>query len=156
MKERLINMIEHYSLTSAGFADKIGVQRSSISHIISGRNKPSYDFIVKILENFTEINIEWLLTGKGRMLKSYAALKKEESSHDLFSQNLIKEDLQHNIPVKEEVRDEDRTEYKSETTNSIDEKGIINKGFTNVNSVKNVIFIYEDNTFEVINKKKAL
>ena len=47
------------------FADKIGVQRSSISHILSGRNKPSLDFILKVTNEFTDVDIYWLLNGKG-------------------------------------------------------------------------------------------
>ena len=47
------------------FADKIGVQRSSISHILSGRNKPSLDFILKVTSEFKDVDIQWLLNGKG-------------------------------------------------------------------------------------------
>ncbi|MDA9585042.1 helix-turn-helix transcriptional regulator, partial [Flavobacteriaceae bacterium] len=52
-------------LTASLFADKIGVQRSSISHILSGRNKPSLDFILKVTNTFTDVDIYWLLNGKG-------------------------------------------------------------------------------------------
>ena len=69
MKDRLHKIMEAEGLSPAKFADEIGVQRSSISHIISGRNKPSYDFIIKILNRFKGINAEWLLTGNGNMIK---------------------------------------------------------------------------------------
>lgn len=58
------------NLTPAQFANSIGVQRSGISHIVSGRNKPSLDFVLKILETYTDISESWLLMGKGEMLKS--------------------------------------------------------------------------------------
>jgi len=61
--------MNHLGLTATRFADEIGVQRSGISHILSGRNQPSYDFIVKTMHKFPGINIEWLLTGKGIMVK---------------------------------------------------------------------------------------
>ncbi len=63
--KRLKEVIEHYNLSASLFADKIGVQRSSISHILSGRNKPSLDFILKVTNTFKEVDIYWLLNGKG-------------------------------------------------------------------------------------------
>ena len=65
--ERILILIESYGLTSSAFADRIDVQRSSISHLISGRNKPSLDFIYKVLNHFPEINSKWLIMGTGPM-----------------------------------------------------------------------------------------
>jgi transcriptional regulator with XRE-family HTH domain len=62
--DRVLEFLKTKSLTPAQFADMIGVQRSSISHLISGRNKPSLEFIQKMLKAFPEINVEWLLSGK--------------------------------------------------------------------------------------------
>ncbi|MBN1789993.1 MAG: helix-turn-helix transcriptional regulator [Bacteroidales bacterium] len=70
MKERLVQLMSHLGLTAARFADEIGVQRSGISHILSGRNQPGYDFILKTLLKFPDIDSDWLLTGRGNMLKS--------------------------------------------------------------------------------------
>ncbi|MBK9224402.1 MAG: helix-turn-helix transcriptional regulator [Flavobacterium sp.] len=67
--KRLEFILDYYSLTASGFADKIGVQRSSLSHLLSGRNKPSLDFILKILEFFPEIDLYWILNGQGNFLK---------------------------------------------------------------------------------------
>ena len=69
MKERLMQLMNHLGMTAARFADEIGVQRSGISHILSGRNQPGYDFIVKTLLKFQDIDSDWLLTGRGNMLK---------------------------------------------------------------------------------------
>lgn len=57
-------------LSASEFADEIGVQRSNISHILSGRNKPSLDFIIKIKDRFPEIQWEWIIEGKGDMIFS--------------------------------------------------------------------------------------
>jgi transcriptional regulator with XRE-family HTH domain len=62
---RLKKILNYHQLTASLFADKIGVQRSSISHILSGRNKPSLDFILKVTNTFTDVDIYWLLNGKG-------------------------------------------------------------------------------------------
>lgn len=64
---RLQEIITHYDLSASAFAEKISVQRSSISHILSGRNKPSLDFINKILEAFPEIDLVWILSGVGEL-----------------------------------------------------------------------------------------
>lgn len=62
---RLKKILEVHQLTASFFADKIGVQRSSISHILSGRNKPSLDFILKVTTTFQDVDLEWLLHGAG-------------------------------------------------------------------------------------------
>lgn len=68
--KRLENILDYYSLSASAFADKIGVQRSSLSHLLSGRNKPSLDLILKIVENFPEVDLYWILNGKGNFPKS--------------------------------------------------------------------------------------
>ncbi len=68
--KRLEKVMQYYELSAAGFADKINVGRSSISHILSGRNKPSLDFVLKIVEQFQEVELYWLLNGKGIFPKS--------------------------------------------------------------------------------------
>lgn len=64
---RLLLLMEAYGFSAGAFADKIEVQRSSISHLMSGRNKPSLDFIQKVLLQFPVINPSWLIMGKGPM-----------------------------------------------------------------------------------------
>ncbi|MDG2432561.1 helix-turn-helix transcriptional regulator [Flavobacterium sp.] len=71
--KRLEIILDYYSLNASGFADKIGVQRSSLSHLLSGRNKPSLDFILKILEVFPDVDLYWILNGKGNFPKNEEA-----------------------------------------------------------------------------------
>lgn len=63
--KRLQKIIAYYNETAASFAEKIGVQRSSISHILSGRNKPSLEFVLKISSVYPEVELYWLLNGVG-------------------------------------------------------------------------------------------
>ena len=63
--ERLEILLSYYGLTASSFADRIGVQRSSISHLLSGRNKPSLEFVMRVVKTFPEVNLYWLLNGKG-------------------------------------------------------------------------------------------
>jgi antitoxin component HigA of HigAB toxin-antitoxin module len=60
--------LDYYGLNASAFADKIGVQRSSLSHLLSGRNKPSLDFI-KILDVFPDVDLYWMINGKGSFPK---------------------------------------------------------------------------------------
>jgi len=72
MRERIIEFLKAENKTSSQLADDIGVQPSGISHIISGRNKPSLDFILKMLERYKHLSTEWLLFGKGNMYEDKA------------------------------------------------------------------------------------
>ncbi|WP_165731223.1 helix-turn-helix domain-containing protein [Polaribacter sp. 20A6] len=67
---RLKQVMEFHQLSASMFADKVGVQRSSISHILSGRNKPSLDFILKVTTEFSDVDMYWLLNGKGSFPKN--------------------------------------------------------------------------------------
>jgi transcriptional regulator with XRE-family HTH domain len=81
MKERILEFLRIENRSSAQFAEEIGVQPSSISHIISGRNNPSLDFVIKMLIKYPDISSDWLLFGKGQMYR-------EPQLHDLFSSQI--------------------------------------------------------------------
>lgn len=68
--DRITSMMNFYQLSASAFADKIQVPRSSISHLLSGRNKPSLDFVLKVVKEFNEVELYWLLNGKGTFPKS--------------------------------------------------------------------------------------
>jgi plasmid maintenance system antidote protein VapI len=57
--------MDYYQLSGSAFAERIQVQRSSISHLLSGRNKPSLDFVMRVVKEFDEVELYWLLNGKG-------------------------------------------------------------------------------------------
>lgn len=66
---RLHKVFNHYGLSASVFADEIKVQRSSISHLLSGRNKPSLEFVLKIVDTYKEVDMDWLLYGKNNFPK---------------------------------------------------------------------------------------
>jgi transcriptional regulator with XRE-family HTH domain len=95
--ERLKKIMAYYQLTASSFADRIKVPRSSISNLLSGRNKPSLEFVMKVIREFNEVELYWLLNGKGQFPDSqtttpavrqkpvsvqqeYPEIKKEENS----------------------------------------------------------------------------
>jgi len=79
MKDRILAFLKAENKSSSQFAEEIGVQPSGISHIISGRNKPSLDFVVKMLEKYPFLSTEWLLFGKGEMYR-------DQSMQELFNE----------------------------------------------------------------------
>lgn len=86
--KRLQKVIEYYGESASSFAEKIGVQRSSISHILSGRNKPSLEFVLKVLSTFPEVELYWLLNGKGTFPKFAVS---EKTPHTPTASNISKE-----------------------------------------------------------------
>ena len=67
MNRRLQQFLSAENLTQAQFADAIGVARASISHILAGRNKPGFDFIERMALTYPDLNLDWLICGKGKM-----------------------------------------------------------------------------------------
>jgi len=93
MINRILQIMKQKNISASKFADDIGVQRSSISHILSERNKPSLELIQKILNKYPEVSSEWLLTGKSTMLNEQP---------DLFTQNQS-DNIKNNIEITKEV-----------------------------------------------------
>ncbi len=110
MNNRIGILLKVKDVTASKFADMIGVQPSNISHILSGRNKPSLDFVMKVIETFPDISLEWLMFGKGSMFQTEQTEYEKESSEneaglndmqnvddkhvpDLFNQDYPPEDL---------------------------------------------------------------
>jgi len=121
--ERIKRIISDSGLSNSSFADKIGVPRSSISHILSGRNNPSLDLIIKILRNFDDINADFLL--KGEVLPPMD----KDSKKDLDNKNMT---LFPELDIKEDTKERPK----------IDEEVL-----------KSVILVYQNDKFEILKKK---
>lgn len=129
MKERILQFLKTKQISSTQFADTIGVQRSSVSHILSGRNNPSFDFIRKILSNYAEIDAEWLLLGEGEMYKSGVA-------DELFDKGPVepgqKEAKEPPMQIKTEL-----PEYQTPTPEKDSDQG----------DIERVVIFFKNNTF---------
>lgn len=109
IQERILLLMKSLGLNPAQFADEIGVQRSSISHIISGRNNPSLDIVTKILNKFPDIDSNWLVIGKGSLvgknetnspeIRNNEISKPSETLFDDLSDSLFS-DIQKDNPSK--------------------------------------------------------
>ncbi|GAL67032.1 helix-turn-helix domain-containing protein [Jejuia pallidilutea] len=98
--KRLQKIIEYYGETASSFAEKIGVQRSSISHILSGRNKPSLEFVLKVLSTFPEVELYWLLNGKGTFPNITTS---EKIAHTPTPSNISKEIVEAKIASNKKI-----------------------------------------------------
>lgn len=78
MNTRLKQFLAAENISQAQFADSINVVRASVSHVLAGRNNPSYDFIKAIMDNYPQLNIEWLILGKGKMYKETTSAPAQE------------------------------------------------------------------------------
>lgn len=142
--KRLEIVLDYYSLNASSFADKIGVQRSSLSHLMSGRNKPSLDFILKILEVFPDVDLYWILNGKGTFPKNSEPLYKIEngvkqaakqiiptpSNFDTISENLFSEIKTPSVIPTAEKNKTDNNSSKEYDSTEIDKIVIFYKNGT--------------------------
>ena len=94
MNDRLKQFLAMEGLSPARFAEIMGIQRSGVSHLLSGRNKPSFEFIEKFLAAFPDVNVEWLILGKGRPYKSDRQIPEIPDSPDLFTESEIESTAQ--------------------------------------------------------------
>ncbi|SFH88032.1 helix-turn-helix domain-containing protein [Halpernia frigidisoli] len=143
LNERIGKILEESGLTSSEFADEIEVQRSSVSHITSGRNKPSLEFVTKIKSKFPDISWDWLINGEGEMklLMDSSSLLRNElikpenkvvAAPDLFS--LIDDDKFGITESEDKITNEARRE--SFKTEPISKEGKANDSQRLENTVK--------------------
>ena len=118
---RIEEVRKNHQLTAASFATKIGVQRSAISHILSGRNKPSLEFLMKIHHSFKEVNLEWLILGKSSPL-----------SQDL--KTLPKPEMNQLSNVLDNALSGSKSDISNESQSA--------------HAPKEIIYLYEDGKFE--------
>ncbi len=139
MKERIIEFLKAENKSSAQLAEEIGVQPSGISHIISGRNKPSLDFILKMLDRYKYLSTEWILFGKGAMYKE----KQAQTLFDAYPEpvdSMNNEDLS---PLKTRQAVEDHH------NNSEQDSGItVSESLKRGTEVVRIVWFYSNNSFE--------
>jgi transcriptional regulator with XRE-family HTH domain len=131
MKERLLEFLKAENKSSAQLAEEIGVQPSGISHILSGRNNPSLDFILKMLEKYQFISSDWLLFGKGNMYKV-------PSMQSLFDEST---EIDKAEPVKHIVKEPDTTEK------TIMEINVSASDHKSELAVEKIVWFYNDKSF---------
>lgn len=163
IKDRIEHIIKVKNLTATQFAEEINIQRSGISHILSGRNNPSMDFILKVKEKYPEYSLDWLLLGKGPItistvktaktvqpslfepdegpIQESKEIKVEEAAKTFTSELKDSKDIS---PEKLDLKGDQFVENKN-ASHSIDERH-----YGNHKKVVRMILIYDDRTFNIL------
>lgn len=156
MVDRIKQIMEYYELSPASFAEQIGINRSNLTHLFSGRNQPSLELAKKILNSYPNIKTEWLIMGVGEMFRGFEdkeleikrlnekKQQKELSEPDLFAifpPNINTAPVQPTeIELIEVIKNENREEIKEEKrVEKIEREKTTTK----------IVFFYSDNSFEI-------
>lgn len=140
MKDRIAHIIRAKNLTAAEFALRLGIQPSNISHLLSGRNNPSLDFVKKLKETFPEYSLDWIIFGRGPITESEPFV-----SHTPIEQVLpdsMQDDADKSV-VEGTLFDQPQEE----------ELPLVLPKPSSIMALKQIIFVYSDNTFEQISPR---
>mgnify|MGYP003455621005 FL=1 len=159
MVNRIFTFIESLQLTPTEFADTIGVSRASISSIKTGRTQPTLSLVEKIKQRFPEIDINWLILGEG----DAPIVNRSEQEIELFTDDEIKAEIEvtQTSSNDDTAANEYQAVYIAETPRKIEEEPQVVNQEDNVpvqstterkRSVKKVILLYDDGSFEEFNK----
>lgn len=149
IKDRVKMIMDREKLTAGAFADSIGASQATISHILSGRNKPSVELILRVHQRYADINLEWLLTGKGNMSSDSAngvdlLLSDPAQGYPLFTESAIN-------PSEGRVDAENRKEMSSNSP-SVSSKEIVKQEFIYKEKpsrkITEIRIFFDDNTYE--------
>lgn len=137
MKDRIAHIMRAKNLKASDFAEMLGIQPSGISHILSGRNQPSLDFVKKIKETFPEYNLDWIIFGKGPMTTSEPFRDKQFSATSTAQENFIAPEIPF-TPTAEPVKTVDQVPASEPNL------------FSNLSksNIKSMFVVYDDGTFE--------
>lgn len=144
MNTRLQQFLAAENITQAQLADSLDVARAGVSHIIAGRNKPSYDFLSALLRHYPSLNAEWLMLGKGKMYKDL----QEKTVEKIPEQpaGLLFDDFDEIVEEKSE--DQHSETVNIEFSNKINDLGNIAQSAVKQRNVKKIIVLFDDGTFQ--------
>ena len=155
-RERLEFLMRCYNLTPSLFADRVGIQRASVSHILSGRNKISLDIVVKINKAFPEASFDWLINGTGDAPKAVNVAKEEHEELPMLF----------DTPVAEPI-EEPKKPYQPQQKSVVPQKTVVQqpkqpRRATNVRNIqpasdkyiKEIRIFYSDGTYETLFPEK--
>jgi len=140
MKDRIAHIIRAKNLTAAEFALRLGIQPSNISHLLSGRNNPSLDFVKKLKETFPEYSLEWIIFGRGPITVS-------EPFAPVTPIEPVSTDTYVEIPVEPMAEETLFDQPKAE------EKRLDQLMPSPTGNLKQIILVYSDNSFEQLSPR---
>lgn len=139
MNKRLQQFLSAENISQSQLAEILGVARASVSHILSGRNKPGYEFILNMTNRFPALNIEWLISGKGRMYNT--------PTTSLFDAHSAIEEIPSQINFADEIQDfpVQRQESTQPKVVALDNKA---QQINNQRTISKILVFYSDGTFQ--------
>lgn len=147
MNKRLQQFLAAENISQSQFADAIGVARASISHILAGRNKPGFDFIESMARHYPELNLEWLITGRGRMYNSSKTAPEPPveamtppsplAGNGLFGESEKQPETAHQTPLSPQFNLSDDLDGKL-------------KNLDNQRTISKIIIFYSDGSFQEV------
>ena len=148
MREKLQKLMASEQLTASRFAELLGIQPSGVTHLLGGRNKPSFDLVQKILRRFPHINPDWLLLDSEQMYRADAELTNDQPNQ---TSNEVAE-TPVNVEKISATQNTTISEGSTSANNSIERLSTI--GAVNRKNVKRVIVLFDDHTFESFEMSK--
>jgi len=135
ISKRLSWLLETKNLNATKLAQIVGIQKSSLSHILSGRNKPSFDFLFKLKQAFPDLNLDWFVTGNGEAFeKKNLNTNIEEDINKKTVEPTLFDNTEYNIPISEQKTN---PVYKSKQ-----------------DDINSIVFVYEDDTYKILKPRK--
>ncbi len=151
---RLQLLMQHYNLDASALAHRLNIQKSAVSHLLSGRNKPRFDILARFALAFTDLNLRWLLTGDGEPF-SPTPSEPEQKEQDLFSAT-TSESEKVSIPVDNISQDKsvnNQSATGNTAVNLFENKPEIAP--EDAGNITELIKIYSDGTFEVLHRRRS-
>jgi transcriptional regulator with XRE-family HTH domain len=158
-KERIEKIMLKEGMNSAQFALEIGIQGSTLSHILNGRNKPSLDVLKKILNRFRTLSSDWLILGISPMYRTernsqMPSLFESVELNDTLSGSSEDKMLDNFAPEFDRIQQNCNVKVQTPLPSGLDTAIIPSKPFeTNFRSVRKIIVYYTDNTFQEFESK---
>ena len=142
MREKLLKLMETEHLTASRLAELLGIRSSGISHILAGRNKPSFDFVQKILRRFPNINPDWLLLDSEQMYRAVSSENSQSSEVSIFSPNTT------DSPADAKIGEAENSPKQTVAAQIESTFGIASPGTVSKGGIKRIVVLFDDNTFE--------
>lgn len=147
MNKRLQQFLAAENISQAQFAETLGVARASVSHILSGRNKPGFDFLESMIRHYPALNFEWLLTGRGRMYDS----AKSALEAPVRPASPLPAEPEDSLFETAEYRQETAPESPAPRQNSFtDDLANRTQSINNKKNISKIVVFYSDGTFQEI------
>lgn len=157
MEDRIKKFMEYKGISPSELADAIGVQRSNVTHVLKGRNKPSFQFMEKLLQVYPEINAKWLMLGEGNMIEGIS------KSRTLFDS--VPEPVNNNVisekKIEPEILKDSNSSSPDETIftppakdNKETENEFYDSFFNAEKPIERMIVFFKDQTFKVYNPSR--